>query len=646
MVEAKRQNQSVAECGAACCRFDNKYLRMVHFPVRKSYQAAKFVLLVVLVVTILSLFEQWRGGKRNARAEYSDPIEAEYERQILEDEARIIPGLGEGGAAAHLLGEEKKLGEESEKKLAINVYLSDRIPYNRTLKDFRNPACKRVIYDAELPSASVILIFHNEPYSVVVRTIWSVLNSARRSQPWYKHANFVDRQTGRVTTAGYPGQDPNSKFVYLKEIILVDDNSTLPELKGKLSHYVTKVPGVVVSLRRRTTPRVGLTQARMAGSRAALGDVLVFLDSHCEAVQDWLRPLLHRIKDDYHHVVTPLIDVIEKSDLVYEPGDRTEFEVIIHRAGVVLSRTLYTLGDSATILDRIDPGSAGGVPGGHGRCVGVPGLPHGGRHGLAAAAPTARPRQPQRSGVPAIDVISSNDFLFAESLESDEVDLGATELFLMSLGIKLNIPREIVPVVLIPLKCCICYTKHWLALSLVGLTRARLAGARYAAGDVLVFLDSHCEPQPDWMRPLLQAISDDPHTVVVPIIDVIQSNNFFYSVIDTKTFQVGGFSFMGHFTWTDVPDREKKRRGSDIAPTWRRHAGDDPLFPRGPRVPQLPPVRDARTHGHARHQHGAHGGGVDGRVRRAVLPAPPRPADVSSSATCCYGAATTCSYSA
>ncbi|XP_022816861.1 uncharacterized protein LOC111349842 [Spodoptera litura] len=330
---------------------------MVHFPVRKCYQAAKFVLLVVLVVTILSLFEQWRGGKRNARAEYSDPIEAEYERQILEDEARIIPGLGEGGAAAHLLGEEKKLGEESEKKLAINVYLSDRIPYNRTLKDFRNPACKRVIYDAELPSASVILIFHNEPYSVVVRTIWSVLNSARRSQPWYKHASFLDRQTGRVTTAGYPGQDPKSKFVYLKEIILVDDNSTLPELKGKLSHYVrTRLP------------------------------------------PDLIRIL----------------------------------------------------------------------------------------------------RLPDR----------------------------------------------------------------------VGLTRARLAGARYAAGDVLVFLDSHCESQPDWMRPLLQAISDDPHTVVVPIIDVIQSNNFFYSVIDTKTFQVGGFSFMGHFTWTDVPDREKKRRGSDIAPTW------------------------------------------------------------------------------
>ncbi|KAJ8704729.1 hypothetical protein PYW07_011917 [Mythimna separata] len=300
---------------------------MVHFPVRKCYQAAKLALLVVLVVTVLALFEQWRGGKKNTKA-YSDPLEAEYERQILEDESRIIPGLGEGGAAAHLFGEEKKLGEESEKKLAINVYLSDRIPYNRTLKDFRNPACKRVVYDAELPSASVILIFHNEPYSVVVRTIWSVVNSARRDQPWYKHANFVDSKTGRVTTAGYPGQDPNSEFVYLKEIILVDDNSTLPELKGKLSHYVrTRLPPDLIRILR-LPDRVGLTQARMAGARSAVGDVMIFLDSHCEALQDWLRPLLHRIKEDKKHVVTPLIDVLEKSDLLYQSGHISQFEVI------------------------------------------------------------------------------------------------------------------------------------------------------------------------------------------------------------------------------------------------------------------------------------------------------------------------------
>ncbi|XP_028177947.1 uncharacterized protein LOC114365543 [Ostrinia furnacalis] len=299
----------------------------MHFPVRKCYHAAKICLILVLVVSILALFEQWRGGKRSARAQFSDPLEEEYERQILEDEARIIPGLGEGGVASHLMGDDKILGEESEKKLAINVHLSERIAYNRTLKDYRNPACHRVLYDAELPSASVILIFHNEPYSVVVRTLWSVVNSARRDRPWFQHANFMERNTGRTMTLGYPGQDPSSPFVYLKEIILVDDNSTLPELKGKLSHYVrTRLPPDLIRILR-LPDRVGLTRARLAGARYAVGDVLVFLDSHCEGQPDWLRPLLQRTKDDPRAVVVPIIDVIDASNFYYSVQDQVSFQV-------------------------------------------------------------------------------------------------------------------------------------------------------------------------------------------------------------------------------------------------------------------------------------------------------------------------------
>jgi hypothetical protein len=107
---------------------------MVKFPVRKCYHVAKICVLLVLVISLLAFFEKWRGGKRNARAQFTDPQESEFEKEILDDEAKVIPGLGEGGAASHLMGEDKRLGEESEKKLAINVYLSDRIAYNRTLK--------------------------------------------------------------------------------------------------------------------------------------------------------------------------------------------------------------------------------------------------------------------------------------------------------------------------------------------------------------------------------------------------------------------------------------------------------------------------------------------------------------------------------
>ncbi|XP_050673551.1 uncharacterized protein LOC126971342 isoform X3 [Leptidea sinapis] len=299
---------------------------MLKVPVRKCYHVAKLSFFIILVVAVLSLFEHWRGGKRTAKANRIIPEEL-YENQILQDEALIIPGLGEGGVAAYLSGEAKRLGEESEKKLAINVYLSDRIAYNRTLIDQRNPACQRVLYDAELPSASVILIFHNEPYSVVIRTIWSVINSARRDQPWYNRANYVDRVTGKTMTLGYPGQDPSSPFVYLKEIILVDDNSTLPELKDKLSYYIrTRLPPDLIKILR-LPDRVGLTRARLAGARYAKGDVLLFLDAHCEAQHDWLRPLLQRIKDSPHAVVVPIIDVIEASNFYYSVQDPVTFQV-------------------------------------------------------------------------------------------------------------------------------------------------------------------------------------------------------------------------------------------------------------------------------------------------------------------------------
>lgn len=73
------------------------------------------------------------------------------------------------------------------------------------------------------------------------------------------------------------------------------------------------------------------------------------------------------------------------------------------------------------------------------------------------------------------------------------------------------------------------------------MTRARLAGARYATADALVFLDAHCETQRDWLRPLLQELKESPRAVLVPIIDVIDASNFYYSVQDTYSFQVLAF---------------------------------------------------------------------------------------------------------
>lgn len=63
----------------------------------------------------------------------------------------------------------------------------------------------------------------------------------------------------------------------------------------------------------------------------------------------------------------------------------------------------------------------------------------------------------------------------------------------------------------------------------MGLIRARLHGARAATGDVLIFLDAHCEATVGWAEPLLARIEEEPTAVLVPIIDVIEADTLAYS---------------------------------------------------------------------------------------------------------------------
>lgn len=91
----------------------------------------------------------------------------------------------------------------------------------------------------------------------------------------------------------------------------------------------------------------------------------------------------------------------------------------------------------------------------------------------------------------------------------------------------------------------------------MGLIRARLAGARLAKGDVLVFLDAHCEGVVGWLEPLLERIQESRSSVLVPIIDVIDAKDFHYSVNGYKHFQVQNdfklinikITYQIHFRW-------------------------------------------------------------------------------------------------
>uniref|UniRef100_A0A1B0FIL3 Polypeptide N-acetylgalactosaminyltransferase n=1 Tax=Glossina morsitans morsitans TaxID=37546 RepID=A0A1B0FIL3_GLOMM len=167
---------------------------------------------------------------------------------------------------------------------SFNVLASDRIPLNRSLKDYRTQECRNEVYKLdELPNSSVVIVFHNEAWSVLLRTITSVISRT-------------------------PQQ-------LLKEIILVDDASDRNYLKRQLENYI-KVLSVPTRLFRMAS-RSGLVSARLMGAQHARGDVLVFLDAHCECSRGWMEPLLQRIKESPKSVICPVIDIISDDNFSY-----------------------------------------------------------------------------------------------------------------------------------------------------------------------------------------------------------------------------------------------------------------------------------------------------------------------------------------
>nr|WBW70139.1 venom protein [Lampona murina] len=189
---------------------------------------------------------------------------------------------GEMGRAVVIPPEEEELRKEKFKLNQFNLLASDRIALNRTLPDVRAEGCKMKKYAPRLPSTSIVIVFHNEAWSTLLRTVHSVIRM--------------------------------SPLELIEEIILVDDASERDYLGRQLEEYVAKLPVPVKVLR--TVKRSGLIRARLQGAAAATGQVITFLDAHCECTVGWLEPLLDRIAEDRTRVVCPIIDVI--SDATFE----------------------------------------------------------------------------------------------------------------------------------------------------------------------------------------------------------------------------------------------------------------------------------------------------------------------------------------
>uniref|UniRef100_A0A4W4FUF0 Polypeptide N-acetylgalactosaminyltransferase n=1 Tax=Electrophorus electricus TaxID=8005 RepID=A0A4W4FUF0_ELEEL len=198
---------------------------------------------------------------------------------IRRDAART--GNGEQGKSFPLTDADRV--DQAYRENGFNIYVSNRISLNRSLPDIRHPNCKLKLYVEKLPNTSVIIPFHNEGWSSLLRTVHSVLN---RSPPQL-----------------------------IAEVILVDDFSDREHLKASLEDYMVRIPKVRIL---RTKKREGLIRTRLLGAAAAKGEVITFLDSHCEANVNWLPPLLDRIAQNRKTIVCPMIDVIDHDNFGYE----------------------------------------------------------------------------------------------------------------------------------------------------------------------------------------------------------------------------------------------------------------------------------------------------------------------------------------
>ncbi|EDW03635.1 polypeptide N-acetylgalactosaminyltransferase 35A [Drosophila grimshawi] len=187
--------------------------------------------------------------------------------------------------------QDKYIRDIGYKHHAFNALVSNNIGLYRDIPDTRHKVCKQTEPDShlvQLPQASVIMCFYNEHKMTLMRSIKTVL----------------ERTPAHL----------------LKEIILVDDNSDLPELEFHLLadlHARLKYDNLRYV---RNEQREGLIRSRVIGARDASGDVLIFLDSHIEVNREWVEPLLRLVKAENATLAVPVIDLINADTFEYTPS--------------------------------------------------------------------------------------------------------------------------------------------------------------------------------------------------------------------------------------------------------------------------------------------------------------------------------------
>eukprot|EP00915_Cephaloidophora_sp_WS-2016_P003060 GHVH01004142.1.p1 GENE.GHVH01004142.1~~GHVH01004142.1.p1 ORF type:complete len:610 (-),score=68.15 GHVH01004142.1:981-2810(-) len=237
-------------------------------------------------------------------------------KRVLPPRKVVASGLGLGPSGEPLweVGRTPRqmtsdeLREVLNKSGGFNVALSDSLPLvrpfgpptphacTRTMADFTRLIAKTTAPDSPVKSASIIIPIHNEPLSLILRTLHTLFE--RTSRPLVKEVLIVDDGSD-VSWIADDGRDVGYRH-YTSDSVLSEPLH--------LSTYLSSLPGVIRMFRTTNdrTPK-GTNFAKNLGLQQATGDVVVFLDAHVEVGEWWLEPIMERLYDNQSVLIVPRV---------------------------------------------------------------------------------------------------------------------------------------------------------------------------------------------------------------------------------------------------------------------------------------------------------------------------------------------------
>ncbi|XP_058127542.1 putative polypeptide N-acetylgalactosaminyltransferase 9 [Anopheles ziemanni] len=232
--------------------------------------------------TVIQVSERWNLISSAGRSKAKETLDSND--HSLRSLASSYSPPGHLGSAVKLDYSDREVAslvETSIKRHGFNEYAATLMSLRRVLPDLRVAQCKGSTREVpRLKKTSIVIVFFNEPWSVLVRTVHSVLDNTP--------AHLID------------------------EILLVDDCSYLSHLRTRLEEYFRPYPAVRIL---RAPERLGLIRARVFGSKNTTAPLLTFLDAHVECTKGWLEPLVGEVIKNATTIAVPLIDRIDDNDM-------------------------------------------------------------------------------------------------------------------------------------------------------------------------------------------------------------------------------------------------------------------------------------------------------------------------------------------